>query len=216
MPLSDASPLPPPLDRLFDGRGFNHDALAGTAENSAGTRIAFAPPAFIHGLRQIVQAEKAGAWQTILKQCGIASGKKIATGLDTELARLGEPALADLPLETCLVYLERHFASHGWGLLKLDLSDAPEHGLVTGRLQHSYFVEVLKDVDEFVDPMPAGILQGFFEHVSGQELGCIEIACARRGAPHCTFVITAPERFASIAPLLGTASAEAIIAKLKS
>ena len=169
----------------------------------------------MHSLRQVLQAEKAGVWQRVVKKCSAATGLKIAASLDTELTRLGEPALADLPLETCLVFIERYFASHGWGLLKLDLADASAHGIVAGRLQHSYLVDAFSDVDEFVDSLLAGILQGFFEHVSGQELGCSEIGCARRGAPHCTFVITAPERLESIAPLLGSATAEAIIAKLK-
>lgn len=211
----DQSPLPPPFDRLFDGRGFSADAAAGTLENPAGTRVVLAPPAFFRSLRQVLQAEKAGGWQTIARQCGTATGVKIAAGLDAEFARLGEPGLAELPLETCLTFIEHYFATHGWGLLELDLSDAPAHGIVTGRLRHSYFVEIFGDVDEFVDPLLAGILQGFFAHVSGQDLGCIEVGCARRGASHCTFAITAPERLASVTALLGSATAETIVAKLK-
>ena len=215
MPLLETTPLPPPLDRLFDGRAFGHDAPAGIAETPACERIVFATPSFMRSFHLVLQAEKPGAWSSACARAGTATGRKIATGLDTELARLGEPALAALPLETSLAYIERYFSSHGWGRLQLDLSDAPEHGIVIGRLQQSYFVAALHDVDDFTDPLLAGILQGFFEHVSGQELGCIEIACARRGDPHCTFVITAPERLASIAPLLGSASAETIIDKLK-
>jgi hypothetical protein len=215
MPSPDATPLPPPLDRLFDGRGFGHDAPTGTAENPAGERIVFAAPNFTRSVHLVLQAEKPGAWSAACAKGGIAVGKKIGVGLDAGLARLGESALAALPLETSIAFIERYFSSHGWGLLQLDLTDAAEHGIVTGRLQHSYFVDVLADIGDAGDPLPAGILQGFFEHVSGQSLGCVEIACARHGAPHCTFVITAPERLESVVSLLGSAPAEAIIARLK-
>lgn len=215
MPSPDATPLPPPLDRLFEGRSFGHDAAAGTAENPAGERIVLTAPNFMRSLHLVLQAEKPGAWAAACANNGLGIGKQIGVSLDAELARLGEPAVAELPLETSLAFIERYFASHGWGLLKFDLTDAAEHGIVIGRLSHSYFVGVLSDVDDFVDPLPAGMLRGFFEYISGQELGCVEIACARRGAPVCTFAITAPERLASIASLRGTATAEAIIAQLK-
>ncbi len=111
--------------------------------------------------------------------------------------------------------MEHHFAAHGWGHLKLDLADAAEHGFVVARLKHSYFVETLTDVDDFVDPVLAGMLQGFFEHFSGQTLGCEEIACAGRGADQCTFVLTDPERLATITPLIGREGAEALLARLR-
>src|SRR6185436_14623513 len=116
---------------------------------------------------------------------------RIAQHLDTELSRLGHPALGALPLEACLVLLERRLAALGWGQLKLDLAEAAEHGVVVATLEHSAFAEALADVTDFADPLLAGVLSGFFEHVSGQALGCEEIACVRRGAPACQFVITA-------------------------
>jgi hypothetical protein len=215
MPSPDLTPLPPPLDGLFESRDFHRDAGAGMVEDPTGARVVLAPHNFIRGLHDLLRAEKNSVWQTTFLQSGIATGKGVAVGLDAELARFNQPALAALPLETCLIFIERYFASHGWGRLKLDLTDAPEHGLVSARLQGSYFVEVLGGGDEFADPLLAGILQGFFEYVSGQELGCLEIACMRRGAAHCTFVITAPDRLAAVTPLLGSASADAIIARLK-
>lgn len=215
MPPLDVTPLPPPLDGLFDGRSFRRDAATGIVEDPGGARVVLAAHNFMRSLHGLLQAEKNAVWQATFLHCGVAIGKKVATRLDAELTRCNQPVLASLPLETCLIFIERHFASHGWGRLKLDLTDAPEHGLVSARLQGSYFVEVLGDVDEFVDPLLAGVLQGFFEYVSGQELGCLEIACMRRGSAHCTFVITAPDRLAAVTPLLGAATADDIIARLK-
>lgn len=215
MPPPDPTAPASPLDGQFDPAAFHLDGAAGLVTDPAGTRIVYASPQFTRAIHHVLLREKSGVWRDVLARTGRACGREIAVGLDRESALLGQPALGELPLEACLVFLERTFAAHGWGVLAVDLADAPEHGLVTAHLTHSYFAEVLADVNEFVDAFPAGLLQGFFEHISGEQLGCIEIACVRRGAPRCTFVITAPERLAGVAPFLGRDSAEAIIARLK-
>lgn len=215
MPPSDDTTSPADLDRLFDPRAFLADAATGRVTDPIGTRVAYVSREFSRALHHILMKEKSGAWRDTLARSGRVCGREIAEGLDRESARLGLPALGALPLETCLVFLERIFVAHGWGVLRVDLADAPEHGLVTAQLTHSYFAEVLSHVDDFVDPLPAGTLQGFFEHISGEPLGCLEIACVRRGAPQCTFVITASERLDAIAPFLGREPAAAIIARLK-
>ncbi len=84
------------------------------------------------------------------------------------------------------------------------------------RLKNSSFVAALGEGNGFADALPAGFLQGFLEYVSGQPLGCIEIGCARLGAPHCTFVITSADRLDPVRPLLGLKAADEIIALLKS
>jgi len=171
--------------------------------------------AFMHALHHVMQAEKAGLWPRVLTRCGVTHGRSITEALDRELARLGQPMLGELPLEACVAHIEQHFTAHGWGLLTLDLSEAPTHGLVLATLERSFFVEALRDADHFTDGLVAGMLQGFFEHVSGQQLICHEISCARRGAPKCSFVIGAPEQLAPIVPLLGRSNAETILAKLR-
>lgn len=186
-----------------------------TWADRAGTRLGFLGPEQIRGLHRVLSAARAGAWSSIMKACGVACGRRIAAGLDHSVATLGQPALAALPLEACLCLLEHTFALRGWGRLELDLTEASSHGLVVAHLDHSAFVEILADVDDFVDPVPAGILQGFFEHISGQTLGCEEIACVRRGAVRCAFVITDPERLARITPHLGRESADALLARLR-
>ncbi len=215
MPSSDENISPPGLDRLFDPRAFLADSATGCVTDPIGSRVAYVSREFSRALHHILLKEKSGAWRDTLARSGRVGGREIAVGIDRESTLLGLPTLGALPLETCVAFLERSFATHGWGVLRIDLADAPEHGLVTAQLTHSYFAEVLSDVNDFVDPLPAGILQGFFEHISGEQLGCLEIACVRRGAPHCTFVITANERLDAIAPFLGRENAAAIIARLK-
>lgn len=215
--------MPPPddnapasgLDRLFDPHAFTADAATGVVTDPAGARVAYASHEFTRAVHHVLLREKSGVWRDVLARTGRACGRDLALGLDRESARLGQPTLGELPLESSMSFLERTFTAHGWGVLKVDLSDAPEHGLVIAHLTHSYFVEVLSDVNDFVDAFPAGLLQGFFEHISGEQLGCLEIACVRRGAPRCTFVITATERLDIVEPLRGRETAEAIIARLK-
>ena len=202
------------LDQLIAEDRFGHDEV-GTLTDPTGARVVFAPPQLINGMRHVLEGENAGAWPAIMKSSGHVCGQKIARHLDARLAELGKPNLAALPLEACLVFIERYFALHGWGKLVLDLAHAAEHGLVIARLEHSYFVEVLAQSGGFADPMLAGMLQGFFEHISGQSLGCEEIACARGPNGACTFVITGAERLAAIAPHVGPETAEMLIARMR-
>jgi len=211
-PFDSTAPL---ADRLFEGRGLAHDPSAGTTHGPDGTRVVHTATEFFQAAHLVLHASQPGVWEKLLQAGGVTAGKHFGHSLDRELARLGEPVLADQPLEVCLALAERHFASQGWGLLASDLSDAPEHGLVVARLRQSPFVEAIGATGRFADALPAGFLQGFLEHISAQPLGCMEIACASDGAPHCTFVITSAERLAPVAPLLGQTSPEDIIAQLK-
>jgi predicted hydrocarbon binding protein len=202
------------LDSLIADQSFARDAT-GLLVDSAGTRVVLVSAGTTRGFRHVLEAEKPGAWSAALKAGGVSSGVQIATGLDTTLTARGKPALAALPLEACLALLEHHFAACGWGRLKVDLNDAAAYGFVVARLEHAFHVEALTDVDGFVDPMLAGVLQGFFCRISGQELGCEEIGCSRGGYTHCTFVITDPERLASLRPMIGSETVEAVLAHLR-
>lgn len=202
------------LDLLIADEAFAHDA-AGHLVDPAGTRVVLVNAAATRGFRRVLEAEEPGAWARAMKASGVTCGTRIATGLDTALARLGKPALAALPLEACLALLEHSVAAHGWGRLKIDLNDASHHGFVVARIDHSFNAEILADVVDFVDPLLAGTLQGFFTHISGQNLACEEIACARRGAPQCVFVITDAGRLATITPAIGRETTDQLLAQLR-
>jgi predicted hydrocarbon binding protein len=215
MPPPDDFSSASPLDHVFDPAACVVDAAAGTVTDPIGTRVAYAAPEFARAIHFVLLKEKSSLWREALAHTGRACGRDFGLSLDREFTRLGQPALGALPLEECLVLLERAFVAHGWGVLKVDLADAADHGLVTAHLTHSYFAAVLPNANDFVDHYPAGLLRGFFEHISGEQLDCVEIACVRRGADRCTFVITATERLAAVAPFLGRESAEAILGRLK-
>ena len=202
------------LESLIAGEPFAPTA-AGHLADPAGTRVILVNAATTRGFRRVLEAEAPGAWNATMKVSGVTCGSRIATGLDTALAQLGKPALAALPLEACLALLKHSVAAHGWGRLKLDLSDAANHGFVVARIEHSFNAEILSDAEDFVDALLAGILQGFFTHISGQNLACAEIACVRGGSPQCIFVITDAERLATITPAIGRATTEQLLAQLR-
>lgn len=185
------------------------------AEFAGETGVVFAPPELVRALHGILRAESDGAWRRTSHAAGLAAGRAMAAGADRDLARRQQPRLTDQSLENGLTLVERHFSAQGWGVLTADLSLAPEHGLVVARLRHSPVVAALGHGAELADAMAAGFLQAFLEHVSGQPLSALEIGCVRTGAPHCTFVITSPDRLDPVAGLVGRASPEEIIERLK-
>jgi predicted hydrocarbon binding protein len=202
------------LDRIVDARGLARDPATGTLEQ-AGARVVGAPGELLHSLRFVLEKDFPGAGTTVFKASGVATGKAIGGQLDAALSRQGKPVLSALPLDACLALLEEQLAAEGWGRVSLDLGDAAEHGFMVARLEQSVLVDALAEVDDFVDALLAGILAGFFQHISGEPLDCEEIACVRRGAPECVFVITAAERLAPLIARRAHEAAPAIIASLK-
>ena len=202
------------LDSFFAEDRLVYDLEAGTVKNPGAERLIYVSSDLMRGIHQALLEETADAWKIIFCNCGRTWGKRVARHLDTSLERAGRGTQSALPLEGYIAFIETYFARHGWGVLKLDLSDAPL-GLIVARLTSSYFVAVLSDTDDLVDPLLAGILQGFLEHVSGAELAAAEIACARKGAPECVFVVTARSRLDAIEPLIGNTDADAILATLR-
>jgi predicted hydrocarbon binding protein len=202
------------IDPLIAGEAIRRTD-AGRLVDPTGRRLVLVGAETTRGFHHVLEAEKPGTWATAMNASGTATGLTIATGLDETLAALGKPTLAALPLEACLALLQHSFTAYGWGRLRIDLNDAADHGFVVARLEHGFTVETMSSGEEFADAMIAGVLQAFFGHISGQNLGCLEIECARRGSPQCTFVITAPERLAAIAPVLGQETAEAVLKQLR-
>ncbi|MBI5693944.1 MAG: hypothetical protein HZC55_28045 [Verrucomicrobia bacterium] len=202
------------LDPLLAGEPFRRDAT-GQFCDPAGNPVVLVGAESSRGLHRVLEAEQAGAWNEAMRHCGQRSGERLAQGIDAALAKLGQPALPALPLEACLALLSHSFAVYGWGRIRFELEDAAEHGFVVARLENGFTTAVLEGVDGFVDGMIAGVLTAFFTHITGQVVGCEEIACVRGGAPHCVFVIAAPDRITVIQPHLGREAADAILNRLR-
>lgn len=205
------------LNRFFDEGGFKYDLEKGTIHNPGQTRVLWLSADTVRGIYLALHEEAGPAWKLILKNCGRFWGKKVAQNLDRELSLLAQTRQADLAVPVYLQLVEAYFRQHGWGVLELDLEDAVAHGVIEARLHHSFFAEVLDEVNEPVDQLIAGILEALFSHISGQPVGCLEIASERTGADCGCFILSGEERIFDLEELVeAQAAPEDIRAKLKS
>lgn len=182
------------LERFFSPEGSRHDLLAGTVRNPAGGRIIFLSADVVRGIHQALVNETGPAWTLILKNCGVLWGRRVASHLERELRLLFNSAPGELPVGDFVRLVEGYFSAHGWGNLKLDLSEAGSSGLVLATLEHSLFADTLQDQTCRVDYLVAGMLRSLFVEISGQELDCQELQSVRTGSAHGLFVITAASR----------------------
>lgn len=192
---------------------FASNPKAGTLMNTHGRRAASLPETLVRSLRFVLEKQRPGAWAATMQKSAAASGQELAGALDDRLRELHAPQLAALPFETSLELLVRLFALHAWGTLALDTSAVDSHGLVVAHVEHDFIAGALRENGGATDPFVAGVLQGFFEHLTGQALACAELTGA--GAARSTFVLTTPDRLAPVQPQIGREPAEAILARLK-
>ncbi len=186
------------LDRFFSHEANRYDLLAGTAYNTAGSRVIYLSTDVVKGIHQALLDETGPAWRLILKNCGILWGRRVAQNIEREIGLMFNTNPGDYPVAEYLRLLEGYFCAHGWGLLKLDISKAQSHGIITANLENSLFSEVLDEETSRVDFLVSGILCALFTHIAGHELDCQEIASTRAGAPCGVFVITTAERLETV------------------
>lgn len=182
------------LERFFSPDSCQYDLLEGTITNIGGGRLIHLSADVVLGVHQALVDETGPAWRLILKNCGSIWGHRVAGNLDRDLKLVFQTTPGDLPMNDYVRLIEGYFRAHGWGRLTLGLDHADAHGVITARLDDSLFAEVLTEETGHVDHLVAGMLRGLFEHVSGRELDCLEIACARTGAEACEFVISGRAR----------------------
>lgn len=197
--LADDGPL------LRDPQGFVRAARGAPLAGLGATALL--------SIRHVLEAERPGSWAFLMKAAGRECTQAFARDLDARLAAAAQPPLSALPVEASLAFLRGYFATHGWGRLDFDLTHAGQHALVAARLAHAAGAEWLHGQEPLADPIAAGLLLGFFEHISGQALDCLEVGCAAAGAPHCEFFIADAARLAALAPLAGRESPDALRAR---
>jgi len=190
------------FERLLGEKNYHFDLTEGTVVNTAGVRLVYLSSDFIKGIYEALYFEAGEAWHLILKNCGYLWGKRVFDTLQKELEFATQLSLGQLSVVDYLKLIESYFARYGWGRMTIHLEDAPQYGIVRVTMTHSLFANALHHLEERVDGMIAGMLQGLFEKISGQSLDCIEVACAQRDAEPCVFLISAPKRIAAIEHLV--------------
>lgn len=186
------------LEKFFEEVQVSHDLSEGVAFSPAQTRVIYLSSDIILGIYRALKEETGPAWSLILKNCGRLWGRKVAKNLENEMQVQVGMAPHALTAEKYVQLLEAYFPAHGWGRLSVDLSDAPQHGLIRFTMRNSLFVDVLDEETVPVDGMISGILQGFFHSLVEHPLDCIEVGCARQGFDHCSFILTHEDRLADV------------------
>lgn len=199
-PASTPAPVALDLERLFGHTATFHDLGQGLVTDAADDRQLYVCEDIVRGIHAALHYEAGEAWALILEHCGRIWGERVFRRLGRAVQAQTRRPPEDLPLSDWLAWVEGWFARSGWGRLRFDLDDAVRHGIVRADLDRSLFVAVLDDQDERVDALVAGVLGAVFSNISGQDLGCVEAACARQGAPRCTFLVSARSRIEAITP----------------
>ncbi len=194
------------LDRLLDDQSFTYDVRQGVLYNPANTRCCLLSTDLLNGIYRALLDEAGEAWTIIFKRCGLTWGQRLARRLERELQALFQVSLSDVPVGQFLQTMNRYFAFHGWGDLRINVDQAPTRGVVEASLRDSIFLEVIKDSPEMVDWLMSGILASLFSHLSGQQLDCIQTACVSKGAALSTFLISTPARIQNAAQPLAAGS----------
>ncbi|OUD14172.1 hypothetical protein [Thioflexithrix psekupsensis] len=205
------------INGLFEPAAYRFDLREGTVRAPTEVRLIYLSTDIIRGIYEALHYEAGEAWHVILKNAGYLWGKRLALSLEQEVKIMGLPPLVQMPVEQYIFLIEQYFNRHGWGVMQILLDDAPRYGIVRAVMTHSLFASALNHVEDRVDAMIAGMLRGVFESISGQELDCIEIVCARQSAaPACQFLISSQERILNIEPLVEDGvAAEAIVEQLR-
>ena len=166
---------PDVFDQLFGDKAYTHRLRHGTIISSSDKRIVYLPSDLLRGIYNALEKETGDAWGEVLKSCGFVWGKRVARSLKKELWEVARLDLDRLPVSDFVTLLERYFAHHGWGVMRISLADAAAHGVIQARLSNSLFAEVLSELDEPVDYLVAGMLRSMFEMISGRTLDCLEV-----------------------------------------
>jgi len=191
------------LERLFGETYYRFDLVEGEIFNPADVRIIYLSADVVRGIYEALNFEAGEAWKVILKTCGHLWAKRVANSLEQEYRAIAQHDWDDLNVAQYVELMEAYFSRHGWGKVKVVLDDAAEYGIVRVSMTHSLFATALNNVEGPVDFMIAGMLQGIFETISEQTLEALEVQSPRRNAaPGSEFLISAPERIASIENLV--------------
>lgn len=191
-----------PEDMLFRGNPYAEgvylktDVPKGVTRNRMGTRIVSLSEDFLRGLRRALGDECGPAADTVLKSCGRRLGGLVAKRVERELSEFYGQPLQEFSTALFLGCLTEMFSQHGWGRLDVDLSRA-EEGLLIADLNGAIMAGLVQQADVPVDALMAGLLGGFFAHLTGQDLDCVQTACQACGAATSRFVIGLRQRLAN-------------------
>jgi uncharacterized protein len=174
------------------------DVEAGVLYNRSGRRMLALTNDFLVGLHHALSAECGDRASEVLQNCGRKWGRNFAEGLDGEWSQFyGAPA-KEFPMAMFHSLMVQEFGHNGWGLLTIDYQHIAS-GVISLALQGAMMAEILPDEPALpADVLTAGIFSGIFSHFMGRDLDCMQSQCAKRGFPESRFLVSSPDRIASV------------------
>lgn len=192
-----------PDDLLFPGNYYAEgsylktDVARGVTRNRSGTRICVLSEDFLRGFRKAITDECGPAADAVFKSCGRRWGRQFAVRFEKELSDFHGRPLREFSMSMFQVYLAELFSHHGWGQCHLDLTHY-ETGLLLVELREAVMAALVGESETPAEALTAGVLAGFFQHLTGEDLDCIQTACKARGDDCSRFIIGLSTRLAPV------------------
>jgi predicted hydrocarbon binding protein len=176
---------------------FRTDVAKGVTRTPTGTRICALTGDFMLGFRDALIYECGKSYRLVMKNCGKRWGKQFALRFDKEMSNYFGGNLAELSVGMVHACLADAFNYHGWGRLRIDLSQASA-GLIQAEITDSFLPAIVKESDRPADLLMTGLLAALFSHFARAELDAVQTDCPTRGADASRFIIAAPSKIEEI------------------
>jgi predicted hydrocarbon binding protein len=182
------------LERLY----ITANVETGVLYNRAGRRMLALTNDFLIGLHRALEKECGSKTEQVLHRCGKRWGRDFGKGMDAEWTLFYEHPAREFPVAFFQSLLIQEFGQNGWGLLDLDYQYF-DKGVIQLSLQGAIMSDIYRDdITYSADALTAGILAGLFSHFLGRDVDCVQSQCAKQGHSSSLFLLSSPERIATI------------------
>jgi uncharacterized protein len=171
---------------------FQTDVAAGTVHNVYGQRALRASNYFLRALIESLDEQTPARKGELLYRIGRAWGERIMAEFAPRIAQEYEVEFEKLGIGMMLESWWWPLRAGGWGTCCFRF-DRARSGIVSVQLNGSAAADGVRSETVACD-LYAGLFAAAFSRLAHRELTCVELECAAKGGPHCTFVVAAPSR----------------------
>jgi predicted hydrocarbon binding protein len=198
-------------DLLIDGRlpgnYFAHDLYVrgstelGLLENRRGDRLLAIPQPLLQAIYAGLEKETGQASKLVLYNCGRWWGKNFYARFCEELHDYFNQPMADLSMAEFLQSLQQCWKTHGWGQIHLDVTYR-DKGFIGVEIWHSAFTAFAPQSQTPSGDLERGILEIFFNQLTGRELCCVQTSCTSKGDDCNRFILGLEKRLEQAGPMV--------------
>ena len=202
--------------RYFSSPAFlQADVKAGVLRSRGGTRLVGISTDFLRGFVTACEHETGPATPMILRRCGQFFGSRLGKRYEGELSRYLGQGLRDATMGEFDILIKDLWDGCGLGDLTIDWS-AGAQGFLPVRLAHSPMQDIGPQ-GHVADDMFCGVIEGFVNHFSGDNLTCVQTGDARLGDKEgTTFVLAGAELLPRLQSLVKASTPHAqLVAQLR-